>query len=325
MWPGEQPPAGGTHPQQNPYQQPGYQQPNPYLGAPQPAPWGTPPQPPAPGPGDGGRRTRLVAIVTAACVVVAAGVTGFLVLGGGKDDKTGPATPSRSTSGSPSDSADSADSSDSASDNPRSEDDALKPTVKGWKVVVNPDIGVAFDVPPDWSPRSKSWVTYVTDDAGSDDDILIAMKAPAVFKEKWCSSDDNKDGGSENTSLANVGTRGIAAGRSSQQVARQDSAEWVYGWYTQPDRKKVTTGPVTSFTTASGIEGSVAGSQSSGVARKKKCDSDGKATTFAFKNAAGRPLSWSFVGAKGVKGEVPDTTIRAILRTVRLYDTGSDS
>ncbi len=99
MWPGQQPPGGEQNPQaNNPYQQPGYQQPNPYQqpgyqqpGAygQQPPQWGTPapagaPQPPQGG--GGGNRTKLVAIIAATAVVVAAGVTGFLVLGGDKDD-----------------------------------------------------------------------------------------------------------------------------------------------------------------------------------------------------------------------------------------------
>jgi hypothetical protein len=82
---------------------------------------------------------------------------------------------------------------------------------------------------------------------------------------------------------------------------------------------------VTSYTTASGITGSLATSRSSGVVKKHKCDSDGRATTFAFKDPDGAVLSWSFVGATGVSGEVTDTTVRGILRTVRLYDAGSDS
>lgn len=316
MWPGEQPPGGGANPQQNPYQQPGYQQPNPYLGQ-QPAQWPAPPTVTPPGPDGGGRRTKLMAVVAAATVVVAAGVTGFLVLGGGKDDRAdpGPTTSPTASSASP--------SASSAHDNPRAGGD-LKPTVTGWKVVVNPDVGIAFDVPPDWAPRSKSWITYVTDDAGSGDKVIIGMKAPAVYKEKWCSSDDNKDGSAENTSLANVGTRGNDD-KSTEEAARSDSADWVYGWYAQPDRKKVTTGPVTSYTTASGITGSLATSKSSGVVKKHKCDSDGTATTFAFKDPDGSVLSWSFVGATGVRGEVTDTTVRGILRTVRLYDVGSGS
>lgn len=92
MWPGQQPPGGEQNPQdQNPYQQPGYQQqpnpyqqpgyqqqPNPYQQQPgqqPPGQWGAPtvplgaPQPPS-GNG-GGNKTKITAIVATAAVVVA--------------------------------------------------------------------------------------------------------------------------------------------------------------------------------------------------------------------------------------------------------------
>ncbi|WKX07367.1 hypothetical protein [Streptomyces sp. NL15-2K] len=309
MWPGQQSPGDGQNPQHqpaggNPYQQPGYQQPNPYAQQPPPA-WDAPTA--SGGPPGGGRRTRTFAIATAAVVVVAAAVTGAVLLGGDTDDKADPdPTPS------PSSSATSA-----ASENPRAAD-GQKPTVAGWKVVVNPDLGVAFDVPADWALQSTSWVSYVSEDDDPEDKPLVAMKAPAVLKEKWCGSDEDKDGEMDYTPLASVGTRGNNGAKSTEEIARADSATWVYGAYTQPDRKKVTTGPVTSFTTASGLTGSAATSQSSGVAAHGKCDSDGKATTFAFKTSDGDFASWSFFGAEGVGEEVPDATVQKIMKTVRL-------
>ncbi|MFJ8111470.1 hypothetical protein [Streptomyces sp. NPDC096132] len=77
------------------------------------------------------------------------------------------------------------------------------------------------------------------------------------------------------TALAGVGTRGADRATSTEELAKADSAVWVYGARTQPDRAKVTTSPVTS---------------------------------------------WSFFGAKGVDEEVPDTTIRKITGTVRVYE-----
>ena len=305
MWPGEKPPAGGQNPP-NPYHQPGYQQPNPYGQQPT-APQGTLPA--------DGRRTRVAAVIAAAAVVVACAVTGAVLLGGGDEEPTpGPTTTSASSDAS-------ADA--SASSNPR--DSATgRPTVAGWKVVVNPERGIAFDVPADWALKSTDWVSWVSEDDDPQDTPLVAMKAPAVLKERWCSSDDDRDGGSDDTALADAGTRGNTGARSTEEIAKADSASWVYGGYTQPDHTKVTTGPVTSFTTASGLTGSVATSRSDGVVRKGKCDSDGKATTFAFKTPDGDLASWSFVGARGVDQEVPDATVRRILATVRVYEP-SDS
>ncbi|MGY6019330.1 hypothetical protein [Streptomyces spinosirectus] len=107
-------------------------------------------------------------------------------------------------------------------------------------------------------------------------------------------------------------------------IAFDVPANWVLqspGWV----HKKVATGPAAPFTTASGLTGSVVTSRSSGVTKRHKCDSDGKATTFAFKNGDGDFASWSFVGAKGVGEEVPDATVRRILGTVRLYTPPEES
>ncbi|GGQ20941.1 hypothetical protein ACFFKE_07840 [Streptomyces mutabilis] len=90
--------------------------------------------------------------------------------------------------------------------------------------------------------------------------------------------------------LASAGSRGDDSARGTEGIAREDSAAWVYGAFAQPARDKVTTGPVTSFTTTSGIAGSVATSRSSRVEKGSKCDVD---------------------------DEVPDGTVRNILATVR--------
>ncbi|MCC9711926.1 hypothetical protein E4N62_46030 [Streptomyces sp. MNU76] len=345
MWPGQQQPPGGEHqPQQpNPYQQPGYdqsgqpvqpgyqqqgyQQPNPYQqpgyqSTGQQAQYGQQPQwgaqapagPPVPPGGGGGNRTKLIAIVAATAVVVAAGVTGFLVLGGdGDKDKSGTQSAS---SASPSPTA------SESEDNPRGEDAGAKPTVEGWKVVVNPKWGTAFDVPADWEVQSPDTFIGFEDSVKGDGSVLIGMSAPAVLKEKYCTSDDDKDGRKESSSLAAAGTKGQQGAKGTEDIARNDSAWWVFGGYTDQkpaSKKKLTIGKPKAYTTASGVEGSVATTYSTGVAKKGKCDTDGKATTFAFKNSAGDYVSWTFHGDKDVQEEVPDATVQKILSTVRLY------
>ncbi|MEV5813726.1 hypothetical protein [Streptomyces mutabilis] len=318
MWPGQQPPAGGPDPQQpGPYRQSGHQAhqphggPNPYAGAaPHPgqqpaAPWQAPAFTGGPPPGgrSGGGRAKTVAIVAAAVVVVAAAVTGTVLLGGG-DDRAEPGPTASSPSA-------------SAVDDPADGADGPRPTVAGWQVVTNPDLGIAFDVPASWAPQAPTWVTYVSENDDPDDTPLVAMKAPAVLQEKWCAADSDRDGRVDHTPLASAGTRGDDGARGTEEIAREDSAAWVYGAFAQPARDKVTTGPVTSFTTTSGIAGSVATSRSSGVEKTDKCDVDGKATTFAFETADGDLVSWSFYGAADVEDEVPDGTVRKILATVR--------
>ena len=314
MWPGEQSPTGGPDPRQpNPYRQPGYQQPPPYAGQQPFAPWNAPTVtsggPPGRGPGNG--RTKVVAIAAAVAVVAAAAVTGAVLLGGGEDESARPGPTASAPAASP-------------ADDPRGGDDGLKPTLAGWNVVANPDQGIAFDVPASWVRQSPTWVTYVAEADDPDEKPLVAMKAPAVLEEKWCGSDGDRDGSVDYTPLASAGTRGNNGARSTEEIARNDSADWVYGSFTQPDRDKVSTGPVTSFTTSSGIRGSVATSRSSGVEKKGKCDVNGKATTFAFESADGDFVSWSFVGPADVADEVPDATVRRILATVREY-TPADS
>ncbi|MFB7598825.1 hypothetical protein [Streptomyces sp. NPDC056160] len=291
-----------------------YQQPNPYP-QPQPQPRTVPaersgvPVPPAPGGGRG--RAGLVAVAVAAVVVVAAGVTGYALLGGGEDGKAGP-DPAPTTSPSASQSQ----------DNPRTADTGTA-TVEGWKVVVNPSAGIKFDVPPQWALRSTGWVTYVSDNDDPDDKPLIAMRAPAFLKEQWCSSDDDKDGRPDHSPLAAAGSRRNNGARSTEDIASTDPGTWVYGQYTQPDRTKVKSGPVQPFTTASGIKGSLGSAWSVGVNRSKKCSTDGKAWTFAFKDPQGDLASWSFFAAKGVSGEVPEATVRKIAATVRTYEAPS--
>ncbi|MEG8280946.1 hypothetical protein [Streptomyces sp. AHA2] len=330
MWPGQQPPGGEQNPQtNNPYQQPGYQQPNPYQ---QPGyqqhnpygqqpPWGTPtpagaPQPPQ---GGGGNRTKLVAIIAATAVVVAAGVTGFLVLGGGKDDSAdgtdGKKKPSPTASEDPS-----ADPTASGGgDNPRG-GGPEKATVPGWKVVANPRFGTKFDVPPDWeieTPGTSVGFEWEKKDGELD---RTTVTAPAYFKSKWCTSDTDKDGREEDTALATAGTRGENGAKDTDMAAETRVPWWIFGGYTQPDKKSVKFTKPKPYTTKSGIKGSVATAHSENTPQNGKCDSEGKAITFAFKNGAGDFVTWNLYGAKGVKDELPEATVQKILSTVRLTE-----
>ncbi|MEU3098303.1 hypothetical protein ABZ690_26990 [Streptomyces sp. NPDC006967] len=328
MWPGQQPPGGEQNPQSNnPYQQPGYQQPNPYQqpGYQQPNPyqqqWGDPSTVGMPQPsqgGGGGNRTKLVAIVAATAVVVAAGVTGFLVLGGDKDDEADgkkdakpSATASKETSTEPSASASGA--------NPRGGDEE-KATVPGWQVVVNTRFGTKFDVPADWEIETPGTSVGFEWEEKDGEMGRTTVTAPAYLKSKWCTSDDNKDGREEDTALATAGTRGENGAKDTQQAAETRVPWWIFGGYTQPDKKSVKQVKPKAYTTASGIEGHVASSYSVNTPQKGKCDSEGKAITFAFKNGAGDFVTWNLYGAKGVSDEIPEATMQKILSTVRLTE-----
>ncbi|MFD9291735.1 hypothetical protein ACFWBV_26305 [Streptomyces sp. NPDC060030] len=254
-------------------------------------------------------RTAVVAVAAAGAVVVACGVTGFLVLRGNGSDSTD-ARPEAT------------DSASTGETDRSSTEGGSGPLVPGWNTVVNSKRGITFDVPATWARQSADWVSYVAEDSDPDEKPLVAMMAPAVFKEKWCTSDDDKDGTAEDTPLASTGTTGEKGARSAAEAAEDTAKQWVYGGYTQPDSTHLEIGEAESYRTKSGVEGSLVTVTSSGAPSKGKCDTDGKAVTFAFKNAEGKFVSWTYVGAHGVPDEVPDATIREILSTVRLFENG---
>ncbi|MFG3016619.1 hypothetical protein ACGFZB_40460 [Streptomyces cinerochromogenes] len=355
MWPDQQPPGGAQnpqgnpqqdpyqqpgHPQPNPYQQPGQQQANPYqqpgyqqypqagqYGQQTPAgsygqqqQWGQPPTVPVPAtepPQGGGGRTKLIAIVAATAVVVTAAVTGYLVLGGSDDEKAdGKGTETVSTSPT---ATSSASPTSSTTDNPRS-NETEKPTIAGWKVVVNPKYGTAFEVPGDWQVQRPGVFSFFEDEQKGDGSAYIGFSGASFLKPDYCTADAG--GYKESHSLAGSGTKGENGGKDTASIARGDAATFAFGGYTDQSeaaKKYLRIGKAKSFTTASGVKGSVATSYVVGVPKKNKCDTDGKATTFAFKNSAGDFVSWTFYGAKNVKDEVPDATVDKILGTVRLH------
>ncbi|MFH8613045.1 hypothetical protein ACH4D5_36810 [Streptomyces sp. NPDC018029] len=314
MWPGQD--QG-----QNPYQQPGYQQPNPYQqqGYQAPNPYQQPAQPPRPPQPAGGRdKIKIVSVVMAAAVVVAAGVTGFLVLGGGDDKDTKADAPAQAASEKPSPAVDDGDDSERGTDN------GLKPTIKGWHVVVNPRWGTAFDVPPEWEVQNPgSAIAFEDVKTGKP---LMTMSAPAYLRSKWCVTDDDKDGRTEDHELAAVGTKGAKGAKNTDEVAVNQVGWWVYAGYTQPDKKSFTSDEKAQpYTTKSGIKGSIARAKSTDTPQKGKCATDGKAITFGFKNSAGDYVAWSLYGATGVKDEIPEDTVMKILSTVRTHGEPTES
>lgn len=254
-------------------------------------------------------RTAVAAVAAATAVVVACGVAGFLALRDNGAD-TADAKPLATESASTDDTDRSAAEGGSG------------PLVPGWNPVVNAKRGITFDVPASWARQSADWVSYVAEDSDPDEKPLVAMMAPAVFKEKWCTSDDDKDGTEDDNPLASTGTTGEKGATSTAEAAEDTAKKWVYGAYTQPDSTRLKIGEAESYRTKAGIEGSLVTVTSSGTPAKGKCDTDGKAVTFAFKNAEGDFVSWTYIGAHGVPDEVPDATIREILSTVRLFEEG---
>ncbi|MER6104097.1 hypothetical protein ABT115_17640 [Streptomyces sp. NPDC001832] len=341
MWPGQQPPGGEQNPQdqnQNPYQQPGYQQPNPYQqpgyqqqgqqpGYPQPNPYQQPTMPQAvPGPPgspqpDGGKKkTAAVAIVAATAVVVAAAVTGVVVLN--KDGSNGKDVADDKNSSAP---AEPSDSTSSPEANPRGTDGDAKPLIPGWKVVTNPRWGTQFDVPGDWAVGPPGSYSYIEDEKKGDGSPLILFSAPSHYQSKWCVDDSDKDGTKEK-SLASAGTRGAQGATDAGKNARSEAGTWAWAAYAQHmPQSTIKISEPKQYTTKSGLTGQVVTATAPNVTKRKKCDSDGKAIAFTFKNKKGDFASWVLYGADSVKDELPDATIQRILSTVRLVDTAPSS
>ncbi|MFG3509528.1 hypothetical protein ACGF5F_28955 [Streptomyces sp. NPDC047821] len=361
MWPGQQPPGGEQNPQdQNPYQQPGYAQPNPYQ-QPGPPPPSAPPQQPgypphsgqqpvqqpgyaqpnpyqqptapqyavpgqtpgAPVPPPGGddkKKTTIVAIAAATAVVVAAGVTGFLVLGKDDEKKTTAGGGSK-----PSQTASTpAEVPPSPVENPRDAAGAAKPTIAGWKVVFNPKRSAQFDVPADWELLGAGMSVGFEDEKKGDGSSVVMMSAPAEFKGKWCTEDANKDGRQEEHGLAVVGTKGGQGAKDTAEAAFNEAGNWVWAGYAQTEPKgtvKVT--KAKPYTTTSGLTGHVATATALNTKKEGKCDTDGKSIAFSFKNAKGDFVSWVMYANTGIPDEVDDATIQKILATVRLAEDGS--
>ncbi|MER5811880.1 hypothetical protein ABT143_27470 [Streptomyces sp. NPDC002033] len=340
MWPGQQQPPGGEQnpqgAQQNPYQQqPG--QPNPYQQQPQPGfgeqqpgygypqagyqtpppvqPWGQQPPPP-PQRGGSPFATRTVAIVAASAVVVTAAATAAFVLT--RDDKKNDQADGKPAASS-SASAPAAPASPSApGSNPRAGGD-VKPVIPGWKVVINPKYGTAFDVPPEWKVLGSGYISGIEDANKNDGSPLVSFSAPAYLKEEWCKVDSNKDGHEETTSLAATGTKGGQGAKDTAEAARNEAGNWVFAGYAQKAPKgtvKVT--DPKEYTTSSGLKGHVATATVSGQPKTDKCSSDGKSIAFSFKTTNGDFSSWVLYGAANVPGEVDQTTYEKILSSVRL-------
>ncbi|MER7621131.1 hypothetical protein [Streptomyces sp. NPDC126503] len=313
-------PAQAGTPQGYPQQpqQPGYAQPNPYQ---QPTvPQYAMPGPVQPGgPGDGKKKqTTLVAIAAATAVVVAAGVTGYLVLGGEDEKQPVAQDPKPSASATMAPGEETPDSPPPTVDNPR-DGAGQQPTIPGWKVVHNPKYGTLFDVPPEWEVSKPGSVTYFEDEKKNDGSPLVTMSGPTHLKTKWCTYDVDKNGTDETWGLATAGTKGGQGAKNTSEAAFSEAGTWVWGGYAQHmPQKIIKITKAVPYTTASGLKGSMSTALAPGVKKRNKCETDGKSIAFTFKNAKGDFSTWVLYGADGVKDEVPDETIKKILSTVRL-------
>ncbi|GAB2812940.1 hypothetical protein [Streptomyces daliensis] len=345
MWPGQQQPGGEQNPQQpNPYQQPGYQQPNPYqqpgYGQPQPGqgpnpyaqqpgqqpgqgPGQQPGQPGQPGqhpgqgwdyptypggpqsPKGGGGKPKgaTIAIITAVAVIAAAGVTGFFLFqGGDEEDTAGGGTPSASAK--PSATAAEEDGKPEAG----ASKDPSEPVVPGWQTVINPKHYSAFDVPKnsDWEIASQSTITGFEDDKGK---VLVAMSAPAYFKQDWCKS----------STRGAVGTKGAQGSRNTKEAAEIAASNFVLAGYDQKQKGTLKETKAKPFANKHGIKGHIAAASVTGAPKEDKCSADGKAVAVSWINANDDLAIWVLYSDTGVKDEIPESTIKKMTASLRTY------
>ncbi|MEU5125043.1 hypothetical protein [Streptomyces mobaraensis] len=266
-----------------------------------------------------GRRAKAVAVAAVVTVLAAVGVAGAPLLGGG-------GTAEEAAGASPGPRA-SASASASPSTTPRA-GAAERPTVPGWKVVVNPEFGTAFDVPPEWDVEDPA-AHYGFRDSAIDPDVpanwgkfIVLASGFASLRDEWCVPDIDTNGRVVGTELAGAGTKGAKGAPDTDRVAVNEAAVWVYGGYTQPDKKSIISDRTARpYTTKSGVKGSIAWARSRNAPRKNRCSTDGKAVAFGFRNSAGGYVAWVLYGAAGVRDELPDSTVMRILGTVRLHGT----
>ncbi|MEU9146147.1 hypothetical protein [Streptomyces sp. NPDC048349] len=285
--PPEWPPPTQVPPRPQPYTQPS----QPYTQPP-PQPYTQPslPRPPEPRK----RRRRAVAgICAVTALAVAAAVTAVVYARGQAGDRAEPSDPS-------------------------------KPLIAGWKTVVNPRHGTAFDVPPDWEVAEPTVFSGYTD-RKDPDKVLIGHTAPAFYKSQWCSIDANGDGRIEDVKLGAAGTKGAEGAASTTEVAQKSAPTWVYAAHTQPDKSLVTWDEPVEYRTKSGVEGTYVKARSAGAPQPHRCAGDGQAVVFGFRNSKGGFVAWDFHGRTGVPGAVGDDLVMRILSTVRLSGDPEES
>lgn len=351
MWPGQQPPGGEQNPQQpnpyqqpdsqqpNPYQQPGSQQPNPYqqpgygqqqhgqghnpyqqpgygtqpgYGQQQGQQWGQPSMPGGPaGPPGGGKkpRTALVAVISALAVIAAAVITTVLVVNDDEGKKTAGPDTEQSPGGTPSPSG----SEEKKPGGGTASKDPSEPLVPGWQTVINPKHHSAFDVPEkDWNLASQGTITGFEDKKGKP---LVAMSAPAFYKEKWC-QDSNR---------AAVGTKGAQGSRNTEEAAEIAASNFVLAGYDQEQKGTLKESGAKPFKNEQGIKGHIATASVTGAPKEDKCSADGKVVAVSWLNVDDDLSIWVFLTDAGVKDEVPAATIKKMAASLRSYgEPGND-
>lgn len=316
-FPQQQPPPGYG-------QQPPGQEQNPYAQQGQQGPWGPSsvpggpqmPYKPQPGGDGGGSKKTVIIAAVAAVAVVAAAVGGFLVFrGDDKGSKKDESKGSSSVSAEPSPKEKKEEKQEKETTDPGAgggggaSKDPSKPQVSGWQTVVNPKWYSAFDVPEtkDWTVAKPGVITGFEDDKGK---ALVAMSAPAYFKDDWCKS----------ATRAAVGTKGAQGSKDTKEASKIAAANFAIAGYDQKQKGTLRESGPKSFSNKNGIKGYTATATVTNAPKEDKCSSDGKVVTASWINSNGDLAIWVLYTDANVKDEIPDATIKKMLSTLRNYE-----
>ncbi|WP_165986941.1 hypothetical protein [Streptomyces sp. YIM 98790] len=352
--PGPAPGAGtGTGTGENPYQQPGFHQPNPYqqptvpgagagYGGWQPhettAPM--PPVPPDGGSGKGGAagsggRGRMVAAIIAAVALVAAAAVGGVVLVSGKDDgggtsaqpsggdkdeqqeqeQDGENTGEDGEAGSTEGGTEGEDGEELRPDDPRA-GVAQKPdpvVADDWQVQTIAKRSNAFDVPPDWKVDSES-VYAGYEFEHEGEDMSFILSAPVYYMDGYCGS---------GSSRIFAGTTGSLGATDTASSARHEARNWALAAYDRKQKGKLTVTEAEEFSSEHGLQGhiSTATVENVPVEDGDECaTSSGKVIAISYKDARADIATWLMIMDVGYEGEVDQAVIDKIVNSLRPYE-----
>jgi serine/threonine protein kinase len=246
-----------------------------------------------------GRRAGVVAGLGAAVVALAASTAVALTLDKKAPPKPGP-TPTRSAS----------------SQTPRAE---TGPLIAGWKTMLAPQYGIAYDAPPTWKVRTPGYVAWFRD---AKDNILAAEKGVAKVDRGKCAS-------------AVTGVRGgvLSTQRPSKEqldtlrsAAGDEARKWASAAYggagAHPRPPTVTTGQGGSIT-LNGVDAAYTTVAVTPAPGGDACDPPhAMVETIAMAAVPGSstgPVFFTVFADRDVPGQVADEEIKKIIGTIRPY------
>lgn len=313
---------------ENPYQQPGFNQPNPYTqptqgwnnaGLQPGGPAG--PVPPGKGSINGGAKLTL-AIVAAVALVASVAVGGVLLLGGSDDNdspqagETAEPDPSPEETGGAEDPepGDGPEVGDEPGDDPRGGlHNDPDPVVDGWQAMPNYKFNVTFDVPEDddWELK-PGWVQGWEEEVDGEV-VYTLVTEPAMYMQDYCA---------EPSERAVTGTRGAMGWESSTEHAAEATArEFAYAAYDNDQEGTLTETPAEPFENEHGFTGHLAVATIEDLPYEEgdECGApSGQVVTVSYLSpTAENTYTWILVADTGVPEALDQETIDTMLSSLR--------